>query len=325
MNNLQELKVIEVTNPTIEFNYHAVKAQINELTEQYQGLVIQESDLQFTKDLLAYLNKLKKSVDDFRKDTKKEVSKPITEFEAQCKELVGSIDAVYGDIKKQYDQYEETRREEKAKMVNDMVKFAREQSELPPQYQLRINLKPEYLNKTMTEKKISDDLEKVIEELKSEWAIEKQRHEQIKTLCELESVKNGLTIPLDAESYKHLEFEQARIEIQEAAQRIRQQQEEAIRRLEEQARIKAEQEAQKEVERQAQELAKEQIEQAREQAESAMNLVSEMAEQVSEIIPTEHNDISKERLILGLHVSEAQKKALFAYLKQVDITYEVYA
>lgn len=338
MNNLQELKVIEVSKPTIEFNYQAVKAQIDQLTEQYRGLTIQEPDLPFTKDLLAYLNKLKKSVDDFRKETKKEISKPIATFEDQCKELVGSIDNVYADIKKQYDDFEDRRREERAKAVDELVAFARAESGLPDNYKGQIQMKSEYLNKTMTDNKIMKDLDEIIAMLSKEWELEKAKNAQIDMICELMTSNFELSIALDPAIYYHLDLETAREQIFNAGERQKAKQDEAIAKIAEQARIEAEQKANAEVEQKAQELAKKQVEeaqreieqahvetqQAKEETQQAYDTVATLAEQVADIIPEEDDDVYRERVLISMNVTEGQKRALLAYLKQIDVSYEIY-
>ncbi|MDO5062001.1 MAG: DUF1351 domain-containing protein [Peptostreptococcaceae bacterium] len=334
------LEVLRVERPIVEFNYQAMKAELEKVIGDWKGFIIKEDDLAFTKDLLADLNKKKKAIDDLRKNTKKELSEPIALFESQCKELVGIIDGVYGEIKEQYDTFEERRREQKMQEVKELVKFARKDSGLPEKYQLQIEIKPEYLNKTYTIAKVGKDLEDVVARLKAEWLIEQQRLDQIKTLCELANAQYGLNIKLDPRNFEHLEIAQAKIAVDEAGQRAKEQQDEAIRQIEERAKREAEEKARREAEAEAQriaeELAKQQIAEAearaaqaeaeRQQAEqekaSAMELVEEMAEQVSEFIPVESNESAKQSLLIRVYGTDAELEALFKYMDHIGMTYE---
>lgn len=297
------LQVLETQKPVVSFNYDAMKTELEKLTNDWKGFVIQENDLPFTKDLLAYLNKLKKSVDDFRKDTKKELSEPITTFEGQCKELVGIIDNVYSDIKGQYDTFEEKRKQEKLKKVNDMISFARSESGLPEKYQLRIESKPEYLNKTMTENKILDDIQKQIDHLKKEYEIEKIHQDQINTLCEMITLKQELTVALDPKNFYYLPAEEAKTAIEAAAERQKQAEQDAIDR-----KAKA----------LAENLAKGIIEH---------NITSEQVEAVLEkvdkFIPIEPQEGEKQlSCTLKITATKSQMNALKAYMQEYGIKFE---
>lgn len=334
------LEVLRVERPIVEFNYQAMKTELEKVIGDWRGFIIQEDDLAFTKDLLADLNKKKKAIDDFRKNTKKELSEPIALFESQCKELVGIIDGVYGEIKEQYDTFEERRRAQKMQEVKELVEFARKDSGLPEKYQLQIEIKAEYLNKTYTIAKVGKDLEDVVARLKAEWLIEQQRLDQIKTLCELANAQYGLNIKLDPRNFEHLEIEQAKIAIDEAGQRAKEQQDEAIRRIEEKAKREAEEKARREAEEEAQriaeKLAKQQIAEAEARADqaeaerlqaeqekaSALELVEEMAEQVSEFIPVESDEAYKQSLLMRVYGTDAELEALFRYMDHIGMTYE---
>ncbi len=341
MQNLTtNLEILRVEKPIVSFNYNAIKADILRVVGEWKGFVIKEDDLAFTKDLLADLNKKKKAIDDFRKTTKKELSEPIATFEDQCKELVGIIDDVYTDIKEQYDAFEERRREQKLQEVKELVEFARSDSGLPEKYQLQIEIKAEYLNKTYTIAKVGKDLEDVVARLQAEWLIEQQRLDQIKTLCELANAQYGLNIKLDPRNFEHLEINQAKIAINEAGQRAKDAQDEAIRKIEEKAKREAEEkarrEAEAEVQRIAEELAKQQIAEAEARADqaeaemlqaeqekaSALELVEEMAEQVSEFIPVESDEAYKQSLLMRVYGMEAELEALFRYMDHIGMTYE---
>lgn len=316
MNNLTNvnLNVLRVESPVIEFNYEAVKAELQAFIDSRKGIVIQEQDVPYAKEQLAYLNKLKKAIDDFRKTTKTEVSRPVKVFEEQCKELTSIIDELYSELKQQYDEFEEKRRQDKLNDVNNLIKFAREESGLPEKYQLRLEIKNEYLNKTMSMKKISVDIEKTIDTLKQEWTIEKNKIEQIETYCQLATAAHSLTFPLDPKNFMHLELESAKEQIEQAGIRAKEKQEEAVRKLEEQARIKAEREAKAQAECEA----KIEIEKAQAERDEALKLVSSTAEQIEKIIPVESEE-PKLLYSLKVRATTTQIKAMYEYFNQVGI------
>ena len=108
-----EMMVTSRVEAQIDFNYEEAEQYLNGLLTNFHEWQIQEADLPFAKDTLAGLNKLTKSVEDFRKTTKKEMEKPIKAFEDKCKKLTGKISEVYDPLKLQYDGFEEKRRQEK--------------------------------------------------------------------------------------------------------------------------------------------------------------------------------------------------------------------
>lgn len=337
MQNLTtNLEILRVEKPIVSFNYNAIKADILRVVGEWKGFVIKEDDLAFTKDLLADLNKKKKAIDDFRKTTKKELSEPIATFEDQCKELVGIIDDVYTDIKEQYDAFEERRREQKLQEVKELVEFARSDSGLPEKYQLQIEIKAEYLNKTYTIAKVGKDLEDVVARLQAEWLIEQQRLDQIKTLCELANAQYGLNIKLDPRNFEHLEINQAKIAINEAGQRAKDAQDEAIRKIEEKAKREAEEKTAKEAQRIAQEIAAEQIAEANKKAqeaqdrasqaeaekEEAFELLQETAAQVEGFIPIEESVSVKKSVLIRVIASESELEALYKFMEHIGIVFQ---
>ncbi len=343
-NLVTNLEVLKVAKPIVEFNYQAMKAELERVVGEWQGFVIGEDDLGFAKGLMADLNKKKKAIDDFRKATKKELSEPIAEFEEQCKELVGIIENVRSGIEEQYESFEERRKQEKMLAVQEMIRTARDESGLPELYQLRIELKAQYLNKTMKEAEILKDIAAEVEKLQKEWQLEKALIEQIEMQCELVSAKLGLNIPLDPKNFTHIEaFITAKAEIEAAGERAKKAQDDAIKAIEDKARRDADAEAQRQIEEKAQEmaadLAKDQVEAANQRAQEAqdraaqaeaekaeaMELVGEMAEEISEIIPVETDGAGKESYLLRVYANEIEFEALMAYMARVGINCEIIA
>lgn len=123
-----ELKILtpqEKFLEVVEFNYSELKSQLEINLNKYQGLVFTEETMQDGRDTRASLNKLKKALDDKRKEIKKECLKPYEEFEIKIKELICMVDKPVVAIDTQIKTYEETVKEAKKQ---EIIKYFNENS-----------------------------------------------------------------------------------------------------------------------------------------------------------------------------------------------------
>ena len=97
----------------VEFNYDELKQGLQENLEKYQNLVFTEEAMKEGKDTRAKLNKLKKALDDKRKDIKKQCLEPYEKFEVKINELIGLVDKPALAIDSQIKAYEEALKEAK--------------------------------------------------------------------------------------------------------------------------------------------------------------------------------------------------------------------
>lgn len=104
----------------IGFNYDELKSELAERLEFYNNLVVTEDGIKEAKADRAKLNKLRAAIDARRKDIKKEYLKPYNDFESKIKELTLLIDKPIGAIDMQLATYEDRRKEEKRKAVEDL-------------------------------------------------------------------------------------------------------------------------------------------------------------------------------------------------------------
>ena len=86
---------LEIYNPTkentvkqIDWNFEELKKEITEKAEMYDSLVYTDENIKEAKADRAKLNKFIKVLEDKRKDVKKMMLEPYTQFESQVKELV---------------------------------------------------------------------------------------------------------------------------------------------------------------------------------------------------------------------------------------------
>ena len=97
---MQDLTIMTHQAPGIASfdNFEEIKAALETHLSAYQNIVYTEESLKTAKADKAALNKLKKALDDRRKEIKKIYMEPYLELEAQIKELIALIDAPLGEI-----------------------------------------------------------------------------------------------------------------------------------------------------------------------------------------------------------------------------------
>lgn len=141
----------------IGFNFDELKTELAERLDHYNNLVVTEDGIKEAKDDRAKLNKLRTAIDTRRKEIKKEYVKPYNEFEAKIKELTALIDEPIKAIDTQLDGYEEKRKAEKMKEIEEIYEAAVHDafhSIIP----LERILDSRWLNKTYREEQIKDDI-----------------------------------------------------------------------------------------------------------------------------------------------------------------------
>ena len=117
---MEEKFEIQVTQTPgmIEWNYEALKNALAEKMKEYEKVVYTEDKVKDARADMATLRKLKKELDDKRKQIKNECLAPYEKIEAQAKELTALIDAPIKEIDKQVSEYEEKRKQEIRNEIN---------------------------------------------------------------------------------------------------------------------------------------------------------------------------------------------------------------
>lgn len=197
MNALQ-VKTINLTPAVVEFNFEELSAILNENLKKYDGLTFTEKDAAACKKTIAELNKGKKALDTYRKDTKKELTASVTAFENQCKELNKKFDEVINPLKEQYDQFENDRKELKRKQIREVIDQLIEQQGLNETYAAQLIIPEEYFNKSKTLKSIKDELSTKAEHLGIQQDKEEADQEIIKSHVQLINTKYDTNLPESA-------------------------------------------------------------------------------------------------------------------------------
>lgn len=193
---MNELQIItnNFTPAKVDFNYEQISNHLDILLDKYKGLVFTEETVADCKKTVAELRKGQKSLDDFRKTTKKKLTESVTEFENDCKKLYKKFDEVIDPLVEQSDFFEEQRKEEKRKEVQKIIDKLVAEHNLTEKYSSQIEIKDQYLNKSSTIKSITEDLTEVIATLKFEEDLEKSNIELISGIVESVNTKDNLQL-----------------------------------------------------------------------------------------------------------------------------------
>ena len=184
---MNELKIIanNTTPAKIEFNYKEIEAQLNKVLEKYKGLVFTDETVKDCKKTIADLRKGQKSLDDFRKETKKILTESVTVFENDCKVLYSKFTEVIDPLKEQADHFETLRKEEKKKAVEQLIEKVVETYSLNRKYADNLVVEDSFLNSSMTISKIKEQLI-----VSADWLRKKQRKEETDINLIIETIEN---------------------------------------------------------------------------------------------------------------------------------------
>lgn len=204
------MKEIELNKqlPVITFNFDEVKASLEEGLSKYENLVVTDDNLKDCKATQKDLSKLRRELDTYRKDTKKEMEKPIKEFEGQCKELISLIDKVEKPIKNNIEVYDNKKREEKRLYAERYINKLIVDNQLTPKFADQLTVLPKYCNLTASQKSVREDLDQRAMALKNQQTAEKAMLENKKAAIQsaIEAENSNYPITLQYEDYvKHIE------------------------------------------------------------------------------------------------------------------------
>ena len=196
-----EVQIKEFKEPVIKINFEELKAELEKSLKDYEGLVVTEETLSGCKAAAKELAGVRRKIDQYRKDKKKEAEKPIKDFEAQCKTLIGLIEEVEKPIKDGIQVYDDKKREEKRAVAEKIIADVVESSGLNEKFAKRLDVQDKYMNLTATKKSIQEDVETRAFALKVEQDREQERIDIIQEVIESENAKINTKL-----SIKEFEF-----------------------------------------------------------------------------------------------------------------------
>lgn len=158
----------------IDFNFDALKSELDIKLDYYRSLVVTEDGIKSAKGDRASLNALKKAIDDRRKEVKKQCLAPYDAFEVKCKELTGMIDCASASIDEQVKAFEELEKAEKRAKIEAVYSGQiGEYFEILP-FELFYNAK--WLNKGQALPLVTEELTSMIESSKKDVAALRDMH-----------------------------------------------------------------------------------------------------------------------------------------------------
>lgn len=184
-----EVKILQESLPVIEINFDEMKSALSETLKNYKGIVVTEETLPTCKATQRELARVRNKIDTYRKDKKKILSKPITDFENQCKELIALIEQAEQPIKKGITIFDDKKREINRKHAIELSKEVIAEYELNEKYAARLQILDKYSNLTAKSSEVKDDLISQAIALRVEQDREAELIEIIKDTIESENEK----------------------------------------------------------------------------------------------------------------------------------------
>lgn len=230
---MKELTVSKTIEPIIDFNFDEMKAELQESMVKYKNLVVTDENYKDCKVIRKDLTRMKKSIDDFRKAKKKEMSAPIKEFEDKCKALYGLIEDVEKPIKDATDRYDDEVREQKKIYARCAIEVAVKQYCLSEPFADQLLMKDEYSNLSASKTKVKEDIEQ-----RAQWlAIEQEKYEKRKIIVQkaIEDENETLTNKLIWSDFRDFTFNAT-----DSSEVLKKVAETALRRREAEQRVREE-------------------------------------------------------------------------------------
>lgn len=251
---MEELKIIALPQlGSIQFNSEELRNALSVQMETYKSLPVSAENKAERKKDIATLRKLKKAIDDRRKEVKSIWLKPYDEFEHKVKEIMGLIDEPIFLIDDQVKELEDQeRRQKKAEIIDYFTTAAEAYAEWLTLEQI---YDERWENASVSMKKVREDMDQKLNEIKAALAALSMSISDVKEEA-MERYKVDLNLTAALAYINQYEAQRARIQQAEDARRQEEQEqmlERERQRIREEERKRAQeeqairQEAQKEV------------------------------------------------------------------------------
>lgn len=235
---MNEIQVIVNQQPgEIRFNYEDIKLTLQEKLSIYKDAVVTEDGKTIAKKEVASLRRLKKEMDDRRKNVKKEWNEPYEEFNSKVQTLLSMIDEPILLIDSQVKAFDKKQKQEKKTKIKALYE------ELIGDIREYLTFEKVYLqsweNTSTSMKKVQEELQARIDSVQKDiFAIRSIQSEAVPKA--LEMYKDSMDAMSSVQYINN--YERQKQEILEREQR-RKEEEEERRRQAEIARIRAEERA----------------------------------------------------------------------------------
>lgn len=154
---------------SISTNFKEVEKELRLQMSAYENFVVSEDEINIAKGDLAFLRKLKTSIEDKRKAIKKEYLVPYNNFEESCKKLTAIIDKPIETIDSQLKLFEEERKANKKVRIEKL--YEEQVSDLIRYLPFEKNFNEKWLNKSATDQDICFDISALKAKVKNDLGI----------------------------------------------------------------------------------------------------------------------------------------------------------
>lgn len=164
---------------------------VDNLVSLYSSFVFNDDNIPEAKAAKTSLNKVRKILDDQRKEVKKNYNEPLKSFESSIKTYVGKIDQVKNDIDVGIKDFDERERQKREKVLKETI------ADMAPNYEIsgeELEVDPSWTNKTNFTKKgeVNSKTIKAIADKMGFVGLEKRRIEGDKKTVQTFADLNGL-------------------------------------------------------------------------------------------------------------------------------------
>lgn len=157
---------IEFTPAVISIgNFEEMKQKLTDYAATYKDIVITEQTFKDDKKVRSQMRALKKQINDRRIAIKKDINKPLDEFESNVKELTTILDNVIDPIDKGIKFYDQAVKDKKKQHVIQLITQLADQNELSVD---AIQFNNKWLNTTSSDKKVTEEVNAQIAAIKAE-------------------------------------------------------------------------------------------------------------------------------------------------------------
>jgi len=154
-----DIEIKQEILPVIQINFDEVKAALSTTMKKYQGIIVTEDTLSLCKLDQKELAGIRIKIDNYRKEKKNEMSKPIAAFEDQCKELIKLVEQAEKPIKEGISVFDNMKKAEKKVAAEKIIDDVATDLELRPKFRAKFAVIDKYMNLTATEKAVREDVE----------------------------------------------------------------------------------------------------------------------------------------------------------------------
>lgn len=169
----------EIRKQAITTNYADVKAWVDGVAEQYRSIVVTEDGVQSAKQDRANLRKLQANIDQVRKECRAAALAVSAETEANCKELVATLETAVQNLDTQAKAFETQRKEEKKNRLS--AYFDQAVCDMAEWLTFDDCFNPKWLNATYAESAAWSDIDAAIDRCRSDLNAIRALHSEFET------------------------------------------------------------------------------------------------------------------------------------------------